>query len=565
MPTNVVTATTASKLLPGIGFTGPTAQPATVGLPTQTGYTTEAIARWDVVPFQTFTGSFDAGVVAFDISGIDHVAFSANGGAWFNVSQMTLNPQTGVMEYWATLQASDFADGAVELRAIVYPKVGQPRVLAGSTVSSSGNESIIEYADGHGTLSQQTLWVSTTGNDTTGDGSFQNPFGTILKAAQTASSGATIYLEAGTYQFTSPNSGSNDNDRWITITAAPGLTKSDVTIQPLQNGIRIDHLAISNVTIDCTKGYDLTVGYTYWSDPELWVDNCDITSSLGKSYTPEISASIDVSWSNAYLTNSTIHDYPGRAIAFVTIVRNVQINNIGDDAIDGPNLVVNTTINNVIANDPLDHIDAIQWMVNHNDANSIVFNVKATNVDGQLLFGANLTQAEGGVANGVFNNVAVVNYLGVTLRGPIASPGASAIGGAGPSNNLLFYNVTLPDQSFLFLDDRADSPYTNTVVEGCVFWRFAIHTTGEITVQALHIIQYDSNPYMPAAYVGDYTTGNPGFVSPPNPDGTYSSTDNFHLLPTSVLLDRISVSLVPIDLDGLVRPTTLDSIGAFGD
>ena len=84
------------------------------------------------------------------------------------VDTMTINPQTentsgigvqtsGVTEYWATLKASDFEDGAVEVRAVVYPNVGVPRVLAGITL----------YANVNGTLTQPVRYVSPTGSDIT--------------------------------------------------------------------------------------------------------------------------------------------------------------------------------------------------------------------------------------------------------------------------------------------------------------------------------------------------------------------------------------------------------------
>jgi hypothetical protein len=44
-----------------------------------------------------------------------------------------------------------------------------------------------------------TLYVSTTGNDTTGNGSQENPYATISKAVNMASNGDTIEVAAGTY------------------------------------------------------------------------------------------------------------------------------------------------------------------------------------------------------------------------------------------------------------------------------------------------------------------------------------------------------------------------------
>lgn len=116
-------------LEPGSGFTAPTPQPPAIG--SGAGADAKAIARWDVVPYQTFDDLFEIGVVAFHINGIDRVEFSLDGGPWTAVKEMTLNPRTNVVEYWVALDAARSPDGPVEVRAIAYPKKGVPRVLGG--------------------------------------------------------------------------------------------------------------------------------------------------------------------------------------------------------------------------------------------------------------------------------------------------------------------------------------------------------------------------------------------------------------------------------------------------
>jgi hypothetical protein len=551
----------SNNALTGSEFSGATAQPAAVGA--GAGLTTKAIARWDVVPHQTFSGVMNVGVVAFNSTLIDHVSFSVNGGAWMNVTQMSLNPTTNVHEYWVPVNAADLPDGPVEVRAIAYPKVGNPRVLQGP-VANNGNNALVLYANSHGTLPQQQLYVSTTGNDTTGTGTQANPYKTILKAATVATSGATINLQAGTYPFATRVSGFNTNDRWITITAAPGVARSSVIVQPRQEALRVYHLAVRNVTIDCTLGYEFYSGNGgfFGPDSELWLDNCDISSSLGKSHLPELGAPIDTTWPAAYMTDTTLHDYPGRAIAspFVAIVRNVRITNIGNDAIDNPQLVVNTTIDTVIANDPAFHIDAIQYFSDHSDVNSIVYNVKATNVDGQLIFGGLLVPAQGGPVGGTFSNAAVVNYLATSLTGPVAQPFASQIGAGLPGDNLVFYNMTLPNQNFLFTNDPGAGQFTNTVVDGSVFWRLYEPQTAGIAIRETHIIDFANQAS--AIPVGSFTTGDPGFVSDPLGNGTYAGTGNFHLKVTSVLKGRVNPQLVRVDLDGILRGVPA-SIGVY--
>lgn len=53
-----------------------------------------------------------------------------------------------------------------------------------------------------GTLPAKTLYVSPTGNDTTGIGSMAAPYATLMKANQTVLAGDTVYMRGGTYKMT---------------------------------------------------------------------------------------------------------------------------------------------------------------------------------------------------------------------------------------------------------------------------------------------------------------------------------------------------------------------------
>lgn len=449
-----------------------------------------ATARWDTVPGQTFSATLDAGVVAFEAGGISHVDFSVNGGAPFSVTKMTLNPQTNVWEYVLPLLASAYADGAIQVGATAYPvsPAIAPRVLAPITL----------YADAGGTLPSQVLWVSPLGSDANA-GNIAAPFRSIERATEAAAPGAVIDLAAGTYPFDARGIGWNENDRWITLQPAPSVPQSNVIIQPNGAALRVYHLAMEGVTIHATVGADIT-GWNYVDNtPDaVWLDNCDV-SSPGITAGTEINQVIDQTWTHSYVTNTTIHDYAGRGIVNSELVRNVKMYNLGDDAIDVPGLVVNSAIDNVVAINAAEHIDAIQWWNPSGDAagldsNSIVYNVTATRVDGQLLFGGD-------------NNVAVVNFLGVSLQGA-ASPAASQWGGAA-LDNAWFDHVTLPNQSLLFNSDVY--PLTNTALTNSEVWRLS--TTSPAISVANDWIQ-DVSAFGPVA--GQYGTGDPQLAA----DGT---------------------------------------------
>ncbi|MBS3088949.1 hypothetical protein J4402_04205 [Candidatus Pacearchaeota archaeon] len=92
------------------------------------------IARWDVVPYQRINAgeTLNLGVVAFSKEGIDRVEFIISGqgysGGMKTATEMSLNPQTGVWEYWVPLSASEFSsDGVINVEAVVYGRDGGVR------------------------------------------------------------------------------------------------------------------------------------------------------------------------------------------------------------------------------------------------------------------------------------------------------------------------------------------------------------------------------------------------------------------------------------------------------
>lgn len=186
------------------------------------------------------------------------------------VSGAALNTGTGStirvgerLEYTAKLDATDFADGLVEVRAIIYPVSGIPRVLGGALTAANlavGEHSMFLNANSGGTLPAAVKYVATTGNDTTGDGSAETPYLTMAKAAlaiQTAQGSvdhATIYLQEGSYQFGNISSPWPSNTTgWITITSAPGADPAAVKLTTSTgNGLRTKWVHVTNLTLEPT-------------------------------------------------------------------------------------------------------------------------------------------------------------------------------------------------------------------------------------------------------------------------------------------------------------------------
>jgi hypothetical protein len=93
-----------------------------------------------------------------------------------------------------------------------------------------------------------------------------------------------------------------------------------------------------------------------------------------------------------------------------------------------------------------------------------------------------------------------------------------------------------------------------------VIWRVYAPDTGNVTISASHIIDFvheqSNRP------TGDFTYGDPGFISAALADGTYAGDGNFDLLSGSVLRHRVTTLLSPVDVDNHLR-TSPGSIGAY--
>jgi hypothetical protein len=330
-------------LVPGSGWSGATAQPDAVGDSQAVGYNAKAIARWDVVPFQTFSSTMNVGVVAFHREGINRVEFAVNGGDWRSVTTPRLNPTTGVVEYFVALRASDFADGPVEVRAIAYPTVGEPRVLAGALTGTDaanrGEHSMLLNANANGSLLSPVRYVSTTGSNANNGLTPETAYADVtyaanrITAAQGNSDGGIIYLLAGSHSIPGAAFGNENTtvNRWLTIKPAPGLTKADVTVTGTTfSGLNSKLVKFEDVTITggINSGGPL-VDY-------LWLDNC-LLNGPGQdvgSITP------GASWSGRWYTSSTFQNVANGAID-ANLVRNCIVQDYGGDAFSNSGIVVN--------------------------------------------------------------------------------------------------------------------------------------------------------------------------------------------------------------------------------
>jgi len=320
-------------LVPGSGFGGATPQPPQQG--TGPAANEKAIARWDVIPFQTVDSELNVGVVAFHLSGIDRVEFFLSGGPATKITTAANNPHTGVVEYFATLRASALAkDGPVEMRAVVYPKIGVPRVLESLQLSTNGK----------GTLPKLVRYVSPTGNDNNNGLTPQtavkrpNKAARLIQDAQGGSAdGGTIYMLPGSYAITGPSFSeeSRTQSRWLTLTAAPGVNRNQVTITSASGSAMYNRLVrFQNVTItgNIESGGPL--------EDFGWIDNCLVDAGNRNSGLAGLSVS---QWSKRFVTDSTYSNL-GIVLNSHHFIRGVLVEHVGGDVFSNSDLVINSTI-----------------------------------------------------------------------------------------------------------------------------------------------------------------------------------------------------------------------------
>ena len=216
------------ELTSGSGFSGNTTAPYAVGNSSSPGYGARSIARWTELPFITRDQDFYITISAYHMTDIDRVEFILNGGDPVSTSDLQAHPETGYPEYMAKIDVSELTAGTHEIRAIIYPNHGKPRVLQGS----HDTENIHVVNNGN-----HSFWFNYDPAPRTVRVGPNSEFSTIDEAIETMGSliiDGRIELEAGDYYwFTERHLNLNNtiDHKVLTICAAPGVDRKDVRIR----------------------------------------------------------------------------------------------------------------------------------------------------------------------------------------------------------------------------------------------------------------------------------------------------------------------------------------------
>lgn len=527
----------APVLQPGSGWTEETAEPAPIGRPTARGYDAKAIARFDVVPYQTFRKEFSVGVVAFHMNQIDRVEFAVDGGPWAAVDKMTLNPRTGVWEYWITLDATTFPeDGPVEVRAVAYPKCGEPRVLQPAT-----GHPLVLYANARGTLANTDVTVHVSpkdGDDGSRTGSVTAPFRTLFKAitflneTQQSCGGATICLDEGVYTYPEDLGQDGARDRWLTLTAASGVARENVVFSGkgagvLQRKLHLKHLTINHSVEDAAPLRRRSSPY----GNEFWVDGCEL---FGRGYRDEDLSRSGFVEGRSYYTDCLWHD--NKVALAGPIVRNIQAYNIAGDFLGRQGLFVNCHLRHMRRAKGV-HPDVYQIFGGEVE-NVIIYGLKASDVVSQ---GINIGQGASRV-----EDIAIVNCL-IEQVPNHASRNFLPAAQAGNANHVVLWH-----NSYIGIS-TADSycGQKNLDAVGCVFAGFSHDKDGDTSGW-----RFDHNHFARADQIfgSSATSGAPQWARPAVwEEQKQTLAGDYRPGPNSPLDGRIQEPLVPIDVDGNVR------------
>lgn len=563
MPTVTITPTatfsptpteSSGTLLPGNGFAGPSTDPFNIGSPTDVGYNAEVIARWDAVPFQVVKSALRIGVVAYHRNGIAKVSFSANGGAWVDINERSINPDTGISEYWAALQASNFPDGKVEVRAIAYPKgAGKPRLLAGTYQASAGASpaldgvySLILWTNAYGSFDRPEMFVSSAGSDITGDGSAATPYQTLARAAQSLQEtfgsvdGATIFCYPGEYSFSMKwgYTFASASERMLTIMPAAGVTREQVVISAGRPKVGKVHLL--DVTLKTDETGNFYLGYTDLI-PDLWLEGVKV-SALNGRYTPN-SSSVLIK-ANTYVTESEWSDTPDGPVGSI-LVRNSLISKIKSDLVSGSQIILSVTGSDINPADTGAHPDV--WQIYRPDGtlnNHVIDGLKAQ--DGILAQGIFIAALP---ANEKIRNVALVNI--VIKKAP--SFFTSQINK--DCEHLIIANVTL-DQTFFI---RAKN-FSDTSFQGNLFSSVTLDLN-KTTPQDVATIDWQHNHFVDVTSYGTYSFG--GDLSTGVAPVIDWEAGDFRPLSNSFLSKRAPSLFSNYDVNMQPRHQPLTAIGAL--
>lgn len=435
-----------------------------------------AIGRFNVVPLQEITDPFNIGVVAFHKNEIQSVHYSISDGVVTtneSSSDFTINPRTGIQEFWITLDPALYADGPLTVTATVVPynvNSENHRVLTIKLYNSRSQSPLIRYVSG------------SRGNDSS-DGTLNEPFRTIPQAVYSLKgfAGGKIYIiDEGSYTVDNFNKPEipTDNSKWITIEALPGLSRDNVIItRSTRDFMRIHTLKMhwKNVSFDISR-FSRFVGEAFWFDESRFYNPDGWLASYDTAILPILR---DTYYATDCLMEDSLYGF-----TYAKLIRNCRLYKISGDALQGSEFIMNTIVDTMDGTILDHHTDLFQ--VFGEFENGIIFNLDATNLTStqgfflEPTYHSTLGNPQYEMANCAFVNINIYHNPTLYKENPnFGGPPYSQL--MSQFNHILFKNLVMPGQQFMIRNDIDDNNqkwmatdiiFENTVFHYMAYYRF---------------------------------------------------------------------------------------------
>ncbi|MBN1672896.1 MAG: hypothetical protein JXR37_17760 [Kiritimatiellae bacterium] len=504
----------AAGLVCALLAAGVAGQPASPAPAAEPG--TRVIADWDVVPHQLVDKPFNVGVVAFHETGAQvRFRVTAAGAAepllTRTVQAPTFNPQSGVWEFWFTLDPAGLPAGPVEVHAEAEP------LGAGHITTKLGPLPLhVKPRSAGRTASDAAVWADAKGgDDASGDGTRSKPFKTLAAAARKTRDGGTVCLMPGHYSPHALGGGLN-RTFWTVITPAPGVKPEEVWIGAGRPST--ERLCFRQVTLFANppdRKYN-TILCGENGRTMVWCDACTFTNRKGRW---EGGGNAFGNRYEAYITGGKTVDMDNGPGA--RLLRGHLIEKITSDALTSARTAINVVVRDISAGKTGAHPD---WHQSHTGAadkykTCIIYNCAGFDCDSQGFFGENLRDSA--FVNCVFDKRAG-GYLSQY---------------SGGMDHVLWLHLTVPNQTWLWRDDLKAR---NCHVLNGLFTGMGRHNGGDTTGIRIAVNHFLN----PKSGMGTETTTGAGAFADPE-------TNDFRLRADCPAVGSgIPLQCVPADIAG---------------
>lgn len=491
-----------------------------------------AILQPTEVPFTIESGNYVLGAGGDDLTGIASVYFEADDGVNTPVSDtvtaranflkhVTLGSSRAKAkyEYWTTLNLSSLDDGPVTITITATPSGGgeTPKTFTYTVLnnSSSSFTPLIRYVD------------SVSGSDSNDGLTPETARATIysvIRQLQSADGSADcgghiIYCAAGSYAITRTGGGPYPITvrSWLTIAAAPGESKSSVTITSAGDCREINHIRLRDVTFNGATINPNSLGGT--GDDYAWFDFCDLVGT-GTGL-----AQAAYRWCNTDIERQYFTECVGSNVVIglsrAYLVRDCEFHTVGGSIVQAlRGGVWNLLSYNTFVGDPEIHTDGIilsgafdnlyinRWRCIDNDSAKLLFHDDSGTT---------------------YENIAYRNILFQSGQAVLGSPPTSSFNKA--NTHVVMRNVTFANQRVI-LDESGlgDVTLSKCLYENVVFEQYP-GSSSLVDTDAECVFRTNHSVATPDARL-DASTGDPLYVSVGSPNWDYRPDTGSPLLGT---------------------------------